>query len=105
MILDHVAQGAHFVVVASTMLYPHLFGHGNAHIIHIMPVPNWLEERIGKTKCQNVLYRLFAQVMVDAKNLRLVETLRQDPIQFPCGAQIMTNWLFHHNPGALSIPI
>ena len=78
MILHHVAQGSRLVVISAAMLYAHFFGHGDGHIVHITPVPNRLEERVSKTKGQNVLHRLFAQVMVDAENLRFVETLRQE---------------------------
>ena len=82
-ILHHVAQGSRVVVIAAAMPDAHLFGHGDGHVVHVTPVPNRLEERIGEAEGQNVLHRLFAQIMVDAENLRFVETLREHAIQFP----------------------
>ena len=82
-ILHHVAQRSRLVVIAAAMPYTQRFGHGDRHIVHVTPVPNRLEERISETEGQNVLHRLFAQVMVDAENLRFVETVRERAIQLP----------------------
>ena len=82
-ILYHVAQGPRMVVIGATMPYAHLFSHGNGHVIHVTPVPDRLEERIGEAECQNVLHGLFAQVMVDAKNLRFVKTVPERAIHLP----------------------
>ena len=73
-ILHHVAQRAGLVVIATAMPDTHCFGHGDSHIVNVTPVPNRLEERIGEAERQNVLHRLFAQVMVDAENLRFMES-------------------------------
>ena len=102
-ILHHVAQGSGLVVIAAAMLDAYRFGHGDGHIVHITPVPDGLEERIGETEGQNVLHRFFAQVMVNAENLRFVEIGREHAIQLPGGFQVIADRFFHHNPGAIPI--
>ena len=70
MILHHVAQRAGAIVIAAAVFHAHLFGHRDRHVVHVAPVPDRLEQRIGETERQNVLHGLLAQVMVDAEDLR-----------------------------------
>ena len=39
------------------------------NVIDVLPVPQRLEDAVGKTKDQQVLHRLFAEIMIDAINL------------------------------------
>jgi len=52
-------------------------------VIDRFAVPKLFEDRIGKPEHQNVLDRFLAQVMVNAKNLRLADVIRQFSIQLP----------------------
>jgi hypothetical protein len=72
-ILHHVAQGSRVVVIAAPMPDAHVFGHGDGHVVHVTPVPDRLEEGIGKAEGQNVLHRLLAQVVIDAEDLGFLE--------------------------------
>ena len=68
MILHHVAERSCVVVIVPTMFDPHFFSDGDGHILHIAPVPERLEEWVGKSECQNVLDRLLAQIMVNSRS-------------------------------------
>lgn len=81
MILHHVAQRTRMVVIAPPMFDPHLFSGGDGHILYVSPVPERLEEWIGKAERQNVLHRFLAQIMVDAEDLGLIESVRQPGVQ------------------------
>ena len=93
------------VIVAAPMSYAHLFGHGDGDVIHVTPVPNRLEEWIGEAERQDVLYRLLAQVMVDAENLGFVEIFPESTIHLSCRIQIMTDRFFHNDAVPHLIPI
>ena len=70
MVLHHVAQRPGMIVIAAAMLDAHGLGDGDRHIIDVAPVPERLEQRIGKTEGEDVLHRLLAEIVVDAENLR-----------------------------------
>jgi hypothetical protein len=46
-----------------------------------MPVSDRFKEGIGKTKRQNILHGLFAQVMVDPEDLGFVKALGECVVQ------------------------
>ena len=71
MVLDHIAQRPGMVVVVTAVFYAHLFGHGDLYMIDVAPVPNRFKKGIGKAKGQDILDRIFAQIMVNTIHLRL----------------------------------
>lgn len=42
-------------------------------MVNVTPVPERLEDAVAQSESQDVLHRLFAQVVVDAVDLALVE--------------------------------
>ena len=98
MILHHVAQRSRVVVIAAAVLDAHRFGHGDGHIVNAATVPDWLEKRIGKAECQNVLHRFLAQIMINPENLGFLEIGGEDGIQGQGGFQVIADWFLHHNP-------
>jgi hypothetical protein len=44
-------------------------GDRNLHMVNIALVPHWFQHAIGKTKDENVLYSLFAEIMVNEIDL------------------------------------
>ena len=77
----HVAQRAGGIVVAAALFNPDGFAHRNLHVIDVAPVPDRLENSVGKAEGQNVLDRFLAQVMIDAVNLLLARDLEKLLIQ------------------------
>ena len=67
--LHHVAHGAGRVVVLAAALDAHLLGDGDLHVAHRAAVPQRLEDRVAEAQRQQVLHRLLAKVMIDAKEL------------------------------------
>ena len=72
-VLHHVPQGPGLFVVAAPASHPGAFGHGDLDALHQVPVPQGLEDGVGKAEDQEVLDRFLAQVVVDAVDLGLVE--------------------------------
>src|SRR5688572_13266285 len=57
------------------MLHADLFGNGDLNVINIIPIPERLKDRVGKTRDQNILHSLFAEIMVNTIDLVFVERL------------------------------
>ena len=101
-ILEHISQDAHAVIVAGAMPYAHGLGDRDLHVIDVVAVPERLEDRVGKAGHQDILDCLFAQVMVDAIDLMLVQDLVQFIVQFACRGQVGAEGLLDHDsPPAL----
>src|SRR5262249_41452791 len=69
MILDHVPQHARALVVAAPAFDADRFRHRELDVIDVVPAPERLEQPVGETKGQQVLYRFLAQIMIDAEDL------------------------------------
>jgi len=65
----------------AAVLYPYLLGHGNLHMIDILPIPDRFKQGIGETEGQDVLYGFLSQVMVDSVNLGFMKKLSQQVIK------------------------
>jgi hypothetical protein len=74
-VLDHVAQAARLLEVAAAPLDADRLRPGDLHVIDEVVVPERLEDPVGEPEHQQVLDRLFSQVMIDAVDLLLVEDL------------------------------
>jgi len=46
-------------------------------MIDVASVPDWLENTVGKTKCQNFQYRLLADIKVNAVDMDLTDDFLQ----------------------------
>ena len=57
-------------------------------MIDVVTVPDRLEDGIGKAEDQDVLNRLFAQVVIDAVNLGLVKDLVHTRVQLARAGQV-----------------
>ena len=77
-VLHHIAQRARLLIERPAALDADFFRRRDLDVIDIVPVPDRLEDPIGKAKDQDVLHRLLAQVVIDAEDLVFVE----DPVHF-----------------------
>ncbi len=50
------------------------------NVIDVVPVPDRLENAVGKPESEDVLNRLLAEVVIDAKNLGFIEELAEAAI-------------------------
>ncbi len=88
MALNHVTGCARGFVERRTLLDAQSFRCGDLNVIHIVAVPQRLENAVAKTEHHQVLDRVFAQVVVDAVNLRFVEGLQHGLVQLPRRSQV-----------------
>ena len=79
--MHHVAHGARLVIIFTAPFNPKAFGHGDLNMVNMGSIPKWLPQRIGKSQCHKVLYRLFAKVMINAVNLAFQKATPQVGIE------------------------
>ena len=73
-------------------------------MVNIAAVPDRFENAICKTESQDVLDRLFAQIVIDTVNLFFVQDLLDLLVQGPGRIQVPPEWLFDdHSPPVLGI--
>ena len=61
------------VVGAAAALHAERLGDGDLHVVDVLLVQQRLEDRVGEAEAQDVLDGLFAEVVIDAVDLALVE--------------------------------
>ena len=94
MVLHHVTQLTHAVVISPTALNAHLFRNRDLNVINATLIPLGIDKPIGKSQHQEVLDRLFAKVVIDSVDILLFEESRQCFIDLTRGIKALTNWFF-----------
>src|ERR1700720_4409853 len=69
----------------------------------MVTIPDRLEQAVGEAQHQNVLHRLLAQIMVDAKNLILAEDPEQLAIELPRRGEIGAERLFDNDASPCAV--
>ncbi len=67
----------------------------------VVLIPLGAKQRVGKTQGNQVLYGLFAQIVVDAVNPRLGEHFTDSVVNFNRGVQVVTDGFFNHHAGLI----
>src|SRR5687767_2207645 len=103
MVRHHVAQGSGVVEVPAPALHANALGIGDLHMVDIAAIPERLENGIVKAEDQDVLYRLFAEVVIDAVDLVFLEHALDIAVQRLGGVQVVSKWLLDHDPAPVCI--
>ncbi len=74
-------------------------GHGHLDVVDVIARPQGLEDGVGKAQGEDVLDRLFTEVVVDAVNLVLFEDLVQGGVEFMRSLAVAAERLFDHQAG------
>src|SRR5207249_2510247 len=69
-ILNHVAHHTGFFVVGAAVLHAELSRRGDLHVVDVASIPDGLEDAGADAEHQQVLHRLFAEIMIEAQDLR-----------------------------------
>src|SRR5437870_1058830 len=97
MVLHHIAQRTRLFIITAALTHPEDFAYRDLDMVDQIPIPEPFKYRIGEAEHQDVLDRLFAEVMVNAKNLWLMRVTRQFHIELARRLQIVTKGLLDHN--------
>ena len=63
-------------------------------MVDVAPVPDRLENSVGKAEGENILDRLLSQVVIDAVNLLFAYCLEKFLVQGARGIQVAAEWFF-----------
>src|SRR5215831_16272942 len=100
MVLHDIAKRSDLFVKASAAADTEIFCHRDLDASYIVAVPDRFEKGVGKTEIQQILNRLFAQKMVNTKDIIFREDFVQNGIQLFRRFEVATEGLFHDYPGA-----
>ncbi|MNS64767.1 hypothetical protein D3C72_979060 [compost metagenome] len=102
-VLHHVAQRAGLVVEGAALFHAQVLGHGDLDVGDVLAAPDGLEERVAEAHREQVLHRRLAQVVVDAKDLLLLEHLAHRGVDGAVGGQVVAQRLLEHDAGARAV--
>ena len=103
--LNHVAHGASGFVEGGATLDAEGFGSGDLDAVDIITVPERLENSVAEAKDQHVLDGFFAEVVIDAVNLRFIEGFQNLGVKFLGRGQVPAERLFDDDarPGFIAL--
>ena len=93
MVLDHVAYGAGFFVVSASPLNTERLRDSNLYMINMRVIPHRLQQDVGETQRHEVLHRLLAQIMIDAKDVSLEEDRTDHIVNGRSARAVSADWL------------
>ena len=102
MVLDHVADCAGLVIECAAILHTERLGHGHLDAVNVLPVPERFVHWVADAKEQQVVHRSLAEVVIDAKNSRLIEGPEQNTIEVARALNVATKGFLDDDPGAKS---
>ena len=80
-VLDDVAQATGALVKRTATLRAKVLGQRDLHAGHMVAVPDWLEERVGETKVEDIHDRFLAEVVVDAEDCIFRERRQRNAVE------------------------
>ena len=86
------------VVIRPAPLDADLLAHRDLDVVHVLLVPDRLEDAVGETEDEDVLHGLLAEVMVNAEDLPLGEGALQKAVQLARARQVMAERLLDDQP-------
>src|SRR5438309_11905441 len=99
MVLDDVTHCARLLVVTGAFFYSDGLVERDLHLVDVLPVPDRLEDPVREPHDEDVLDRLFAEVVIDTEDLILAEDRVQDLGELARGLAVTTERLLDHHPG------
>ena len=101
MVLQHVADRARLIVKRAAPLDAKTLRHRDLHTLDVLTVPDRLDKGVAETEEDQILHRVLAQIVVDAKYIALIEGPVHDLVQRDRRFQVVAKGLFDHHPCAV----
>ena len=102
-VLHHVPEGTRGFVVARALFHANGFCCRDLNVVDVIAVPDRLENGVRKAHHQDVLNRLFAEIVVDAEDLVFLPAAFDHAIEFLGTGVVAAKGFFNHHPAALGI--
>src|SRR5262249_41250181 len=98
-VLDDVAHSADLFVERASSLNTEVLGHGDLHALDVGTVPERFKQLIGEPEKEHAVNGPFSQIVIDSINVRFVECLEENVVQFTSGGQVPPKRLFDDDSG------
>src|SRR5271155_887254 len=72
-VLDHIADGARFLIVTAAPFDAECLGDGDLHVIDMRVVPQRLQQDVREAQRHEVLHRFLAEIVINAEDVSLEE--------------------------------
>lgn len=95
MVLHDIADDAKLVKVPAAALGAEGLLERNLHVVDVMPVPRSPEERVAKSKDEDILDHFLAEVVVNAEQLLLLPIGLKGLLQLARACQVLTKRLLN----------
>ena len=102
MVLHHVAQRAGIVVVTPAPFESDGFRDGDLHVVDGRCVPQRLEQRVREPQREQVLHRLFSEVVIDAEDAVFVEDTAHGLVDLDARRIVLADGLLEHDAAELA---
>jgi hypothetical protein len=96
-VLHHVAQRAGLIVELRPSFDADVFGDRDLHMLNATAPPQRLEQHVAEPQRQQILHRLFAEVVIDAEDLLLAEHRTDALVDQRRALQVLPERLFEHD--------
>ena len=99
MVLHHVPHRADFVIESAPRSDPFLLGHGDLHVVDQVAVPDGFPDGVGEAEIEKILDGFFAEVVIDAEEVGLVQAGLQIANKFLGGSEVVPERFFDDDAG------
>ena len=98
MVLEHVPEHPGLLVVTGSFAQVYRFRNGDLDVVDVVPVPDGLENGVGKPQHQQVLDGFFSEIMVDTEDLVFGENRMNGLVKSLSRCQVRTEGFFDYHP-------
>src|SRR3989338_215746 len=102
--LKHVADRPDLLEISASFVDADVFEYRYLDMIHVQPVPQWLEYRVAKMHGKDILHGFLRQLMVNPVNLFFSKILVENFVQAIRGARIKAERLLQQNASFALVP-
>src|SRR3954468_3428511 len=98
MVRHHIAQRPRRIVEAAAMSDAEFLKHADLHVVDMIAIPDRLEHSVCEPQHQDVLYRLFPEIVIDPVDLMLVDNVEELLVQDLRGTEVAAERLLDDQP-------
>ncbi len=103
MVLDDVAHRAGFLVERAAGADAVVLGYRDLYVVHVVLVPDRLEDTVREPQRQDILDRLFAEIVVYPVDLLFPKLLLDILVQLLGALQVSAEGLLDHQPRVTAV--
>src|SRR6266702_804778 len=96
-VLYHVTDSPGLLVVLCPRADAQTLSSPNLYMVNVLCIPERLKDPISEAECQQILYSLFAHIVVNTVDLILTEHTAYLAVELLCGGQVASKGFFNND--------